>query len=195
MVNMIREYGTRNAWNRFIRSSLLNRSIRSASNRKPTLATMGHPRFRGPCSTGAPCNRLWHIRLPPPSQKGHHLRLYKDLVKRVTPCDRIYCFTICWTSERERAVGARSDAVSSLDNLCIDKPHKYIILVARKDCRNDRQRRLLRSGNVREHASRCLPSFSDFIAATEVWIIVDCRMSYTILTMWYTGYVQSTLID
>lgn len=97
MLNSIRESReggeTRNAWNRFIRSSLLNRSVRSASNRESSTPHRGRTAlvfekrlWRGG-GRGAPCDRLWHIRLPAPSgrQRGIIPDLRKDLVKRVDP--------------------------------------------------------------------------------------------------------------
>lgn len=75
------------------------------------------------------CDILGYPRL----RKRGIIPVYKDLVKRVTPATGFIVSRFVRRAS-ERAVGARSVAVGSLGNLRIDKPHKYIIVVARKDC-------------------------------------------------------------
>lgn len=78
---------------------------------------------------GRPATDCDILGYPRPRKRGI-IPGYKDLVKRATPRDRIYCFTICWTSgpwERDLSRSVLRIACASTSR------YKYIIVVTRKE--------------------------------------------------------------
>lgn len=133
MVNTIREYGIRNAWNRFIRSSLLNRSIRSASNRKSTLETAGHPRalLEDPAPAGRPATDCDILGYPRPRKRGI-IPGYEDHIVRVTPATGFIISRFVGRASEPWERG--SVAVGSLGNLRASTSRINILSSSRKDC-------------------------------------------------------------
>lgn len=116
VLNSICDPEIKNAWNRFIRSSLLNRSIRSASNREATPERTSDPpsfsRTETPAGHSATdCDILGYSLLS--SQKGRIIPVLDDEPRKEGDPATGFIVSRFGGRTNERIVGAESVAVGT----------------------------------------------------------------------------------